>query len=190
MSEFALIAVAAIFSSNIVAVCGVGAVSLQSEKKNFGFMCITSLFTILSLVATGCLYSLLETYLLAKLDMVYLKLFVTICLACVCAFISKSFIKLISKEDYFLYERSYSFPVQIAVTVGAIMLIDFNIPFLTALFTLAMFSSGYLLTQVVFYALYEKLDSTYALKPARNVPVMLFTLRVVCMILYAVAMFF
>ena len=33
MSEYFLIFVTAVFSSNIVAVSGVGAVSLQSEKK-------------------------------------------------------------------------------------------------------------------------------------------------------------
>ena len=190
MSQYALIAVSAIFSSNIVAVSGVGAVSLQSEKKNLGFMILSSLFTILSVVVTGCLYSLLEIYLLASYDMLYLKLFITVCLASVCAFISRSLVKAISKEDYFLYERSYSFPVQIAVTVGSIMMIDFGCAFLTSLYTLAMYSVGYLLSQTVFYALYEKLDSTYALKPARNVPVMLLILSVVCMILYAISMFF
>jgi len=95
-----------------------------------------------------------------------------------------------SKEDYFLHERSYEFPIQVAVTVGALMVVDFSGTILMTMFTLGMFIVGYLLTQIIFYALYERLDNSYTLKPARNVPLMLFTLSVACMIFYAVSMCF
>lgn len=190
MSEYFLIFVTAVFSSNIVAVSGVGAVSLQSEKKNFSFMLITSFFTILSIVLTGVVYSALEIYVLKSLDMAYLKLFVVTCLACACAFFSRMLVKAMSKEDYFLYEKSYEFPVQVAVTIGSLMVIDLSTSIILSLFTIAMFAVGYILAQIIFYALYERLDNSYALKPARNVPLMLLTLSVVCMICYAVTMCF
>jgi len=180
----------AIFSSNIVACSGVAATSLQSEKKNFSFMLISSFFTVLSIFICGVLYGVLETYLLKAQDMVYLKLFIITCLACVCAFVSKALVKVMSKEDYFLHERSYEFPIQVAVTVGALMVVDFSGTILMTMFTLGMFIVGYLLTQIIFYALYERLDNSYTLKPARNVPLMLFTLSVACMIFYAVSMCF
>ena len=36
----------------------------------------------------------------------------------------------------------------------------------------------------------EKLDNPYTLKPARNVPLMLFTLSIVSMILFSITLFF
>ena len=186
MNEFALIAITAILSSNIVAMFGVGAVSLQSEKRNLGFMLISALFTVLSIIISGMLYSVLEIYVLIPVELEYLKTFIVLCLSYSCAFISRSLIKLISKEDYYLYEKSYSLPVQVAVVVGALLVIELKTTLLMSLYTLAMYGVGYLIVQVLFYSLYQKL----VVKSARNVPVMLITLSFVSMMLYAVAMFF
>lgn len=190
MSEFGLIAVSAIFSSNIVASSCVGAVSLQSEKRNFGFMIFTAFLTILSIILTGLVYFLLEKYLLVQLEAEFLKLFIVVCFACIFAFISKSIIKAVNKEDYYFYEKSYQLPVQTAVTVGTVMIIDFSAKFVTTLYVLAMYSAGFLLVQLIFYGLYERVDNNNTLKPARNVPSMLLILSVVSMILYAVSMCF
>ena len=190
MSEYALIAITAILSSNIVAMFGVGAVGLQSEKRSFKFMVVTSLMTVLSIVVSGMVYCLLEKYVLVKFELEYLKTFIVVCLSYSCAFISKSIIKLISKEQYYLYEKSYSLPAQVAVVVGALIIIEFKSDLLMSLYSLAMYGVGYLLVQFIFYGLYEKLDNNYVLKPARNVPVMLIALSFVSMVLYSVAMFF
>lgn len=190
MNEFALIAITAILSSNIVAMFGVGAVGLQSEKRNLGYMLISALFTVLSIIVAGMLYSVLEIYVLAPVELEYLKIFVVLCLSYSCAFASRALIKLVSKEDYYLYEKSYSLPVSVAVVVGALIVIDFHTTFLMSLYTLAMYGLGYLIVQGLFYALYQKLDNDYVVKPARNVPVMLITLSFVSMLLYAIAMFF
>ena len=190
MSKLAIIAVTAIFSSNIVAISGVGAVSLQSEKRNFLFMLISSFFTMLSIILAGFLYNVFEIYILKPLELEYLKLFVVTLLSCVCAFISKSLIKVMSKEDYFLYEKSYSFPTRIAVNVGTLLIISLTETIAINLYTLFVYSVGYVLAQVIFYGLYERLDNSQVLKPARNVPVMLLSLSVVSMIFYVVSMFF
>ncbi len=186
MSTYALIAISAILSSNIVAV-GVGAVSLQSEKRNFIFMLTTTLCQILSIFVVGILYNVIEIYVLVPLKAEYLKLFIVVCLSCVCAFLSKYAVKAISKEQFFYFEKSYTLPVQSAVTAGTMFLVSFSSSIVDTLYTLAMFSVGYLLVQVIFYSLYERLDNTYALKAARNVPLMLYTLSALCMIFYAVS---
>ena len=105
-------------------------------------------------------------------------------------FVSRILIKLVSKEDYYLYEKSYSLPLQVAIVVGALVVIDFHTTFLMSLYTLAMYGLGYLIVQLFFYAIYEKIDNNFVVKPARNVPLMLITLSFISMILYAVAMFF
>lgn len=190
MSEFGLIAVSAIFSSNIIAATGVGAISLQSEKRHFGFMILTTFLTILSVIFTGMTYFALERFILVKLEAEFLKLFIVVCFSCIFAFISKSIVKAVSKEDYYFYEKSYQLPTQTAVTVGTVMLIEFSTKLLTNLYMLAVYSAGFLLVQIIFYGLYERLDNVHILKPARNVPVMLLILSVVGMVLYAVGMCF
>lgn len=190
MDQFVSIVITAICSSNIVAVSGVGAVGLQSEKRNFLFMFLSTLCVALSVVCVGAIYLVVEEFILAKLDAIYLKLFIITCLSCVFGFISKSLIKALSKENYFLYERSYHLPVQISVTIGTLLIINFGASFFINLFSLAMYSVGFILSQIIFYGLYEKLDNQYVLKPARNVPVMLLTLSIFSMILYVFSMMF
>ena len=190
MSQFIVLAIAAIFSSNIVSVCGVGAITLQSEKKNFGYMLASTFCFILSIIVTGLLYCVIEKYVLIPLKADYLKLLVVVLISVTLAFISRAVLKPISKEVYFLYEKSYSLPVQSAVTIGTMFIVDFSADIFNVMFSLAMFCVGFLIVQIIFYALYEKLDNTYNLKPARNVPIMLFTLAIVSMILYTVGLFF
>lgn len=190
MSDLMLIAISAILSSNVVAVSGVAAVSIQSEKRNFTFMILTTFLTILSIIITGVLYNIFEIYVLKVLDATYLKLFVVVCLSCVCSFTSRSVVKAISKECFFFYEKSYQLPTQTAVTIGTVLLVNFGSSIVIGLYSLAMYAAGFLLVQIIFYGLYERLDNVYTLKPARNVPVMLLTLSVVSMILYVVSMCF
>ena len=190
MDQFALIAVIAIFSSNIVSALGVGAVTLQSEKRNFWFALTSSMCIILSTIIAGLTYFVINEYMLVKLEAEFLKLFVVILLSSILAFITHIVLKKASKEMIFLYERSYSLPIQIAVTAGTLIAINFNQTFSMVMFELAMFSVGFLLVQMLFYPLYQNLDSKYNFKPARNVPVMLYTLALVGMILYSIAMFF
>ena len=190
MSEFMLIAISAILSSNVVAVSGVSAISLQSEKRHFTFMIFTTFLSVLSIIICGVLYNVFEKYVLLPLEATYLKLFVVICLSYVCAFISRSIVKASSKECYFFYEKSYQLPTQTIVVVATLMLMDFGGKLLTNLFSLAMFSVGFILVQIIFYGLYERLDNVYTIKAARNVPVMLFTLSIVSMIFYVISMCF
>jgi len=190
MNEFALIAISAIFSSNIIAVAGVGAVSLQSEKRNFLYMLTSSLFVILPVIIVGIIYSIIHQFILVPLGGEYLKLFIVVLLSVLSAFTTRTIVRFISKEYYLLYERTYALPVQTAICAGTMLIIDFSKVVFFTIFELGMFCVGFLLVQIIFYALYERLDNNYVLKPARNVPLMLYTLGIVSMILYAVGMFF
>lgn len=190
MSQFAIMAITAILSSNIITCVGIGAISLQSEKKNFGYMLATSVCVTFSVIVTGMLYKVIDMFLLVRFDAQFLKLFVVVLLALITSFITKAILKFISKETYFLYEKSYSLPIQTAITTGMMFVIDFSMSILDTMFSLAVFCVGFVLVQIIFYALYERLDNSYVLKPARNVPLMLFTLSIVSMLLYTVGMFF
>lgn len=189
MNEFAVVALASIFSSNVMAVAGVGVASIQSQKKNFLFMLVTSMCAVVSIIVAG-LACFGVNMLLSRFDVEYLKMFVVVLLAIVTSFVSRLILKAATKEIYYVYETSYSFPIQTIVTAGTLLIVDFSRTFLMTMFELSMFCVGYLLVQVLFYALYERLDNSYVLKPARNIPVMLYTLSVIGMILYVVEMMF
>lgn len=190
MPELISIAIMAILTSNIVSFAGVGAISLQSEKRSFKFMLISSISVITIFVLTGMMTFVFEKFVLVPLNAEFLKLYIIVLIVVVFAFIEKIILKKASREIYFLYEKSYSLPITVAVVVGSVLMVDFSFSFGLVMFELAMFSVGYVLVQVIFYALFERLDNTKVLKPARNVPLMLFTLSIVGMILYAVSLFF
>ena len=190
MNEFALMALAAIVSSNIVAVSGVGAVSLQSEKRSFAYMLSSTMLTILPIIVVGLLCYLLNNFVLVPLEAEYMELFIVVMLTLIVSYFERWVLKKVSKEQFFLYEKSYEFAVQTVVCIATILLMEFKTDFYMLMFQLAMYCVGFFLVQIIFYALYEKLDNTYVLKPARNVPVMLYTLSVLSMILYAVNLFF
>lgn len=190
MNEFAVIAITAILASNIVSFAGVGAVSLQSEKRNFVYMLVSSICIVLPIAFTGMLYWVINNYLLIPYEAEFISLFVMLLLIMVFALLCRLVLKKISKEEYYLYEKSYTFPIQTAVGIGTLLFVNFDLSFLMMLYQLAMFAAGFILVQVIFYSLYEKLDNTHVLKPARNVPVMLYTLSIVSIILYSACLFF
>ena len=76
MNEFVIIAIVSILVSNIVSVAGIGAVSLQSEKRNFVYMIVSSICIILPIIMTGMLYWVIHTYLLVPYEAEFLKLFI------------------------------------------------------------------------------------------------------------------
>lgn len=189
MNEFAVVAVSCILSSNIVAMGGFGAISLQSEKRNFLFMLVSTLANIVSIISAGLIYYAIDRYVLTALDAGYLKLFIITLLSLVFAYGTRVIIKYSTKEMFFLYEKSYGFAMQVIVTIGTLIIMTYSVRFLLAMFYLAMYCVGYLMIEILFFALYERLDNDKVLKPARNIPLMLYTLAIVGIILSVAQMF-
>lgn len=187
MNEFALVAIAAIFSSNVVAVSGIGALSLQAEKRNFLYMLINSMCIIVSVIVAGLAYYLVHNYILVPAKATDLKLFVVVLFSVLLAFGSSALLKATSKETYFLYEKSYGMAIQTITTVGFLLLCDYAGTFLMTMFELSMFCVGFLLVQFIFWPLYERLDNHHTIKPARNIPLMLYSLSLVSMLLCVIA---
>lgn len=190
MNEFALIAVSAILSSNVVAMSGVGAISLQAEKRNFLYMLANTLCVVLSALVSGALYFVVHNYVLVAASSTELMLSVIVIFAVLTSFVSSAILKATSKEIYFLYESSYGLPIQTLVVVGILLLGDFTRSFGMSMYELLMMCVGYIIVQFVFYPIYDKLDNHHTLKPARNIPLMLYCLSIMAMIFYMVATIF
>lgn len=188
MNEFVVMLLAGVLSSNVISGTGYAAISLQSEKRSFVFMLVSAFATICSAIIAGLAYSALKIYALDAFDISFLSLFAMMIIVVIVAYISRLIIKLASAEQYYLYEKSYQFAIECAVIISILLLINYNNSFLNVMFQLAMFCLGFLLVQVLFYPLYERLDNKRAFKAARNIPLMLYALAVLAMIAASIQM--
>lgn len=185
--DFAEIAIFAMLSSNIVAMMGFGAVSLQTEKKNFFYMIAVTMCSIVAIICSGIIYCLIYEFVLIPLSATDLKLLVIVLLSLISTFLVRMLLKKISKEYYWLYVRGYSFAIENVICIGTLLLVDFTSGVWAAMFELGVFSIGFLLVQILFFSIYAKIDNKSNLKPARNVPLMLYTLSILSMIIYVIA---
>ena len=188
MNEFLEMLIFGVLSSNIIACTGYGAISLQSEKRSFLFTVTTLATTISATILAGLLFSVLNMYVLIPLKVDFLGILIMAILAVVFTYVSRYIVKVVSVEQYYLYEKSYQFAVQTITIMAVLLLINYSKSFLNVMFQLAMFSVGFMLVQGLFYPIYEKLDNAKVLKPARNVPLILYTLCVLAMIFSAIYM--
>lgn len=188
MNVFLTMLIAGILSSNIIVGSGYAVISLQSEKRSFSFVLTTLATTICSTIVGGLLFSVLNIYVLIPFNVEFMGILVIAIISTTCTFLSRYVVKLISVEQYYLYEKSYQFSIQTITLVGIMLLIDYSQTFLNVMFQLAMFCVGFLIVQLLFYPLYERLDNSKVLKPARNIPLVLYTLCIVAMIFSAIQM--
>lgn len=186
MNEFALMAIAGILTNNVITGAGLGAISLQSEKRNFLFTVTTMACTSCATIIAGLLYAIIYKFVLAPLNVGTIGLFVMVILAVIFAYISRLIVKFMSREQFYLYEKSYQLSIQTILMLAIMLLISYSESILSVMFQLAMSVSGFIIISLLFYPLYEKLDNKMTLKPARNIPLMLYTLSIFAMIISAI----
>lgn len=189
MNNFLSIVLTSLLASNVIASLGLGTISLQSEKRNFLYMLLSSMFTIVFAIISGVLFHLVYDYVLAPLNLTFLSYFIMVLFTVILSFFSRFLMKLASKEMFYLYEKSYQFATQSIIIIAIMLLIDYNIVMFDAMFQLAAYGLGFLAVQLVFAGLYSRLDNTKVLKSARNIPLMLYVLGIVSMIVYTLSMF-
>ena len=178
----------AIFFSNIITYYGSGIIGLQSDKKNFLYLILSSVCTVFGVIIGEIAIFALENYVLVPLGVLFLKTYIIVFIALIMSLLTKVVIKKTSRVCYYIYEKSYQFAAQTIILVGILMVVDLSKDFLTSLYLTAAFCVGYLLIQIIMYPLYDKIDSRNNFKPARNVPVLLYTIGIIGLILTAVGM--
>ena len=155
--QIGLIILNAIFLSNIVTYFGGGIIGLQSDKKSLKYLVISSAATVLGVILGAMLVYLVQNYLLVAVKMEFLKTFVIVFISVIMSLITRSLIKAISRESFYLYEKSYQFAAQVVVMTAVILVLDLSQSFLNNLYIVAGYMAGYLLVQVLMFALYDKL---------------------------------
>ena len=185
-----LIILNAIFLSNIVTCFGTGIVGLQSDKKSFVYLLISCASTIIGVLLGEMLIYVIVKYILLPLDVEFLKGYIIVLIALVMAYLSRIIIKYSSNEAYYLFEKGYQFAAQTILMVGIMMVTDLSQTFLNSFYVTAGYCAGYLLVQLLMFALYDKIDSRSNFKPARNVPILLYTMCILGIILSSINMLF
>ena len=188
--QIGMIILNSIFLSNIVTGVGSGIIGLQSDKKNLLYLTLSCLTSTLGIILGELAIYSLQNYVLIPLDVMFLKTFIVVLIALIMSYISRITIKYISRESFYLYERSYQFAAQTIIFVGIMIMVDLSQTFLNSLLIVAGYCAGYLLVQIVMFGLHDKIDSRNNFKPARNVPILLYTLCILGIILSAVGMVF
>ena len=187
MNQFIAITLTALLTSNVVASLGYGAISLQSEKRNFFYMLTASMITIVSTIVAGLAYYFINLHLLIGMDLEFLRAFVIVFLSVMMAFLSRLLVKAISREMFFLYEKSYQFATQSILSVSILLIVSYHAAFTDTMFELATYCLGFLVVQFIFFPLYAKMDNLNSFKPARNIPLTLYILSIISMIIYTVS---
>lgn len=188
MNEFVEMLLIGVLASNIVSGVGFGAITLQSEKRNFKFVLTTLLTTIITTVIVGLIYAVLNMYVFVPYNVEFIGVMTIAVLAVCFTYLSRYIVKVISVEQYYLYEKSYQFAIQTILTIGVLLLVNYDQSLVNVVYQLAMYCLGFLGVQLIFYPLYERLDNRKVLKPARNVPLMIYVLAVLAMIFSAIQM--
>lgn len=187
MNEFLAITLTALLTSNVVASLGYGAISLQSEKRNVFYMLTASMITIVTTIVAGLAYFFINKHVLIGMDLEFLRAFVIVFLSSGLAFLSRILVKYMSREMFFLYEKSYQFATQIIISVSILLIVSYHVEFTATMFELATYSLGFLVVQFIFFPLYAKMDNLNSFKPARNIPLTLYILSIISMIIYTVS---
>ena len=117
-------------------------------------------------------------------------MFVIVFIALVMSYLARILIKYSSKETFYLSEKSYQFAAQTVLMVGIMLAFDYSLDLLHSMFVLTMYCAGYVLVQLLMYAIYDKLDNSNNFKSARNVPLMLYTITIISVILTAIGKLF
>ncbi len=173
--------------SNIILTNGFGALSLQSNKKSFRFIILNSVCMFIVLMSCCSLYGILYTYILDLYNLEKLGLVIIVLFAGIANFGILELIKLLNKEMYYYYDITYSFVVNMAVTIGILFVVNFKQSFGMMISEAALISSGYIIVNVLFACVYARLHNQKISRNARPIPITIITMSIICMIIYAIS---
>lgn len=173
-------------SGNVLLTNGFGAIALQRNKNSFLFILINSTLVGISIFASAILYNVVFTLLLKPYLVENLGILVIILLAGLFNFASLELIKLTNKEMYYYYDSTYSFVINLGITIAVLMSLNLTGSILETLCYSGFCAVCYILTSLLFATVYKRLHNKKVSKVVRPVPITILTMAVLAMIIYAV----
>ena len=181
-----LLCLSLLVTSNVMFTNGFGALGLQRNKSNLWFVLYNTFTMILVILACRSLYSLVYMYLLVPYNLDRLGILVIVMFAAISNFGVLEITKLVNKEMYYYYDATYSFVVNMGLTIGIMFTIDYSLQFGPIKVYACLVAAGYAIATLVFSFAYLRLHNQKISKIFRPVPITILAMSVVAMIIYAI----
>lgn len=173
-------------AGNVLLTNGFGALALQRNKNSIVFTFVNSICLACVIILSSVLYNLIYTYLLDPFQLEKLGIIVIILFAGLFNFATLEMIKIASKEMYYYYDTTYSFVINMGLTIGVMLSLNPIGDLLQVLINSAFASLGYILITLIFALVYSRLHNKKVSRIVRPVPITILTMSILAMIIYAI----
>lgn len=173
--------------SNVMLTNGFGALALQRNKNNLWFVLLNSVTVMVVMLSCCSLYGVIYMFLLDPFNVTRLGIIVMVLLSGIANFCVLEIIKLTNKEMYYYYDMTYSFVINLGLTVGMMLCINFNQGFTEMLIESSLVVLGYVIVSLLFGLIYKRLHNQKVSRLLRPVPITISVMAVLSMIIYAIS---
>jgi len=174
-------------TNNVLLTNGFGALGLQRNKDNLLFTLLNTVLMAVVTIVGAVLYNVIYTYLLDPYNLEKLGVLIIVVLAGALNFATMGLIKVTNKEMYYYYDTTYSFVINMGLTIGILFCISPALSLVDCLINAALIGLSYILTSMLFAFVYSRLHSRRISRMIRPVPITILTMAVLSMIIYAIS---
>ena len=177
-------------TNNVLLTNGFGALGLQRNKDNTLFTFLNAILVAVGTLVCAVLYNVIYTYLLDPYNVEKLGVLIIVVLAGAINFATLGILKASNKEMYYYYDTTYSYVINMGLTIGILFCISPLLSLIDCLITAAFIGLSYVLTSMLFAFVYNRLHSRRISRMIRPVPITILTMAVLSMIIYAISISF
>ena len=174
-------------TGNVVLTNGFGALTLQRNKNNIWFVLYNCFTMMLVLLACTSLYGVLYYYVLDPFNLEKLGILIMVLFGAITNFAVLEITKLVNKEMYYYYDATYSFVVNLGISVAIMLVTDFSLEFGQLMINACFVAIAYVIASLLFAFAYKRIHNPTISRIFRPVPVTIITMSIVAMIIYAIS---
>lgn len=182
-----LLVLSVLVLNNVLLTNGFGVLSLQRNKNNLLFVLYNCFTMVLVLLACTSLYGVVYTYLLDPYNLEILGILVIVLFAAISNFGVLEITKLVNKEMYYYYDVTYSFVINMGITIAMLFVMDFAVDFGVLIVNASLIATAYVIATMVFAFAYPKLHNNRIPRLFRPVPITIIAMSIVAMVIYAIS---
>lgn len=182
-----LLVLSVLVLNNVLLTNGFGTLSLQRNKNNLLFVLYNCFTMVLVILACTSLYGVVYTYVLDPYNLETLGVLIIVLFAAVSNFGVLEITKLVNKEMYYYYDVTYSFVINMGITIAMLFVMDFAVGFDVLIINACLIAAGYVIATLVFAFAYPKLHNNKISRLVRPVPITIIAMSIVALVIYAIS---
>lgn len=169
---------------NIFVYNGAGPLQVQREKMYRSFRYLNALFLILGIIVTSFITYLLNNYVYAKFDLLYISVSVSVFVVALYHLIVSIVWQKMSYFNFYLYENAFAYGFDVVFTLSVIFTLDMNVKILDFAMSLGAVAIIVLVMNVVMGFYIKSMNRGYLNINFRNVSARLFLFAIISILLY------